>query len=92
MRYKQKENIVDAIQFKYIASEIENLKDFIDGYVCKLSKARCPDAKAKLELQYTHDNTDIKLNMIEGEWLIKTKDNIFKTCSNYMFEALYEEI
>lgn len=90
MKYRQKENIVDAIQFKYTADGIKNLKDFVDGCICTISKARCPDAKAKLELRYTYGNVTTKLNMIEGEWLIKTENNIFKTCSEYMFGALYE--
>ena len=92
MKYRQKGNVVDAIRFKYTTDGIEDLINFANGYTCKFNKDRCPGAKAKLELKYVSDKVIINLNMIEGEWLIKTEDNIFKTCSNYMFEALYEEI
>lgn len=96
MKFRKTPVNIEAVQFVYTKRGIEELKEFVGKYFGVMSKARCPGAKAEVQIITLEDgSTDgIQVQHIatEGDWIIKGTAGEFYPCKPDIFEQTYEEV
>ena len=92
-KYRKKPVVIEAIQFVYSKSGIDELRAFCLGSVGIVSKARHMDAIGQAEIATLEDGSDkltVKHIASEGDWIIKGISGDFYLCKPDIFEQTYE--
>jgi hypothetical protein len=98
MKYKLKpikDEVVDAILFKYSSAGIEQLKEFCGSSLISTNKSRSPFAIGFAEIVWASDQPNSCLLVEENNYITKCVDNgveWYNTLSPNEFNARYERI
>lgn len=87
MFYREKLEKVEAIQFT--RNNIEEVKQFTNGATHHFITPRCPNGKSCC-LMNVANSVNMPMTVIEGDYIVKTEDNIFYIYQQSVFEKHYE--
>jgi hypothetical protein len=88
-KYRKKPVVIEAMQFTYPPTD-EFMAWF--GQPTRMTKARHPEAKEKLEVLTLEDGADARAKHVatEGDWIIRGVQGELYPCKPDIFAATYE--
>jgi len=94
MKYRKKPVVIEAIEFKYTADGIVELREFVGSALGQIKKHRHPDAKAEAEIGTLEDGVHLTVKHIatEGDFIIKGVQGEFYACKPDIFWQTYEAV
>lgn len=93
MKFRKKPVVIEAVQFKFTAGCIANLREFMGEAMGEVGKPRNSRPEAQLYVRTLEDTTLKDLHLaIEGDWIIKGVKGEFYPCKPDIFEETYEKV
>lgn len=94
MKYRKKPVVIEAKQFKYSASGLAELSQWMGESFGTFRKDRHLGAVGELEIRTLEDGNILKVKHIatEGDWIIQGVQGEFYACKPDIFEQTYERV